>query len=176
MESIYQPGSFHFKIRTAIIDFSGILLVLLVPAVAHLTRLPVYFLEPMRIMMVVGILYTSRKNAYLLAIALPLFSYLFSGHPFFFKMLIIISELVINVFLYFYFIKRLGKPFMSMFLSVLASKVTCYLIYWVVFSWAFVVEEGESMFLLTQLIVTLGLSLFVWKVAGKGMGRLGSRQ
>ncbi|NVO20846.1 MAG: hypothetical protein HXX13_14185 [Bacteroidetes bacterium] len=178
MESIYQPGSFQYKIRTAVIDCAGILLVLLVPAAAHLTRLPVYFLEPMRIMMVIGILYTSRSNTYLLAIALPLFSFLFSGHPFFIKMLIIISELSLNVLLYFYFIQKLGKPFLSMFLSILGSKIACYLIYWVVFSWAFVVEEGEVMFLLAQLVVTTGLSMMVWKIGGKeqGAGAAGRRQ
>jgi hypothetical protein len=49
-----------------------------------------------------------------------------------------------------------------MLLSIAGSKVFCYFVYWLVFSWAFVVEEGEPIFLLVQVVVTLLLSLTAW--------------
>ncbi len=73
----------------AILDGLAVLFIFLVPSLAHLTSIPVYMIEPMRLMLILAMVHTSRYNTFVLAATLPLLSYLFSGHPFFLKMIII---------------------------------------------------------------------------------------
>ena len=69
------------KIKSIVFDLIALLAIYLVPAISHLLSFPVYYLEPMRIMLVLSIVHTSRKNAYLIALTFPLFSMLISAHP-----------------------------------------------------------------------------------------------
>jgi hypothetical protein len=156
-----------FTLRTVLFDSLGILVILLIPAISHLTAFPVYYFEPMRIMIILALLFTSRPNAYSLAIALPLFSYLVSGHPFPLKMVIIIAELLLNVWLFVSILRISRMPFLSMFSSILLSKVFCYLVYWIVISWAFVVEEADMKFIVVQIALALILSSIIWLGARK---------
>lgn len=154
-------------LQTVLIDFFALGFILLMPAVSHLTGFPVYFIEPMRIMLMVSIIFSSRYNAYALAIILPLFSFMVSGHPAPVKMVIIIAELFINVWLFLLLAGYTKKPFIAMALAILISKVFCYLLYWMVLSWSFVVEEASLVFILAQLILTIVLSSFIGIVATK---------
>ncbi len=147
--------------RTFLIDSIALGFILLMPALSHVIGIPLYFIEPMRIMLVIALILTSRYNAYIIAMVLPLFSFLVSGHPAPVKMLIIMSELILNVWLFIAFYKKTHNPFISMFTSVLLSKIFCYFMYWIVFSWAFVVDESQPIFLLMQLVVTMVLSAVV---------------
>ncbi|OGI11548.1 MAG: hypothetical protein A2Y40_08650 [Candidatus Margulisbacteria bacterium GWF2_35_9] len=153
--------------QTILIDFFALVFILLMPAVSHLTRFPIYLIEPMRIMLVVSIIFSSRYNAYALAIMLPLFSFLVSGHPAPVKMVIIIAELLINVWLFLRLAGYTKKSFIAMALAILISKVFCYLLYWMVLSWSFVVEESSLVFILAQLILTTVLSSFIGIVTTK---------
>jgi hypothetical protein len=152
------------RIRTAITDIMALVFVGIVPAASHLFNTPIYFIEPMRIMLVLALLYSSRWNAYALAIALPLFSFLISGHPAQVKMMIIMAELVLNAWLFLQFYRNTKKAFLSTFGSIILSKLFCYAIYLVVFSMAFVKEEAETTFLIAQAILTLLLSIMVWLI------------
>jgi len=154
-------------IWTFLIDGFALAFLLLMPAAAHLTGIPFYFIEPMRIMLVVALIFTSRSNAYILALALPVFSFLVSGHPVPVKMLIIMAELVLNVRLFISLFHKTRKPFISMFSAIIGSKIFCYLTYWIVFSWAFVVDESQVIFLIAQLIVSLVLSVSVQGISRK---------
>ncbi len=149
------------RYSTAITDIVALVFVGIVPAASHLFKIPVYFIEPMRVMLVLALLYSSRWNAYLLAIVLPLFSFLVSGHPAPVKMLIIMVELVLNAWLFLFFFQKTRKPFLSTFASILISKIFCYAMYLVVFSMAFVKDEAEITFLIAQIILTLFLSSLV---------------
>jgi hypothetical protein len=162
MENISRSISALFNVKTLLVDSLGILFILFVPAISHLTALPVYFLEPMRVMIVVALIYTAAQNAYLIALALPLLSFLVSGHPFPGKMAIIMAELALNVWLYLNVFKVSQRPFFSMLLAIAGSKVICYLLYWVFFSWAFVIAEAEMKFLIVQVVVSLLLSFVTW--------------
>jgi len=148
-------------IRTFFIDGFALTFLLLMPAASHLTGIPFYFIEPMRIMLVVALVFTSRSNAYILALALPVFSFLVSGHPVPIKMLIIMAELVLNVWLFVALFHKTRKSFVSMFIAIIGSKIVCYLTYWIVFSWAFVVDESQMVFLIAQMAVALVLSTSV---------------
>jgi hypothetical protein len=152
------------QLRTAITDIAALTFVGLVPAASHLFKIPIYFIEPMRIMLVLALLYSSRWNAFALAIVLPLFSFLVSGHPAPVKMMIIIAELVLNAWLFLYFYRNTNKAFLSTFGSIILSKLFCYAMYLVVFSVAFVKAEAETTFLIAQAILTLLLSSLVWLI------------
>jgi hypothetical protein len=161
MDTTINP-SVKFRYRNAITDIAALVFVGLVPAASHMFNIPVYYIEPMRIMLVLALLFSSRWNAYTLAIVLPLFSFLVSGHPAPVKMLIIMAELLMNVWLFLYFYQKSRRSFLSAFSSIIISKVFCYAMYLVVFSMAFVKAEAETTFLFAQMILTLLLSGMVW--------------
>ena len=155
------------RYRTAITDVAALLFVGLVPAVSHLFNFPVYYIEPMRIMLVLALLFSSRWNAFALAIALPLFSFLISGHPFPLKMIIIMAELLLNAWLFLLFYRNSKMPFLSTFGSIVLSKMFCYIMYLAVFSMAFVKDEAESAFLIAQVVLSVLLSGIVWFIVNR---------
>jgi hypothetical protein len=152
------------QLRTAITDIAALTFVGLVPAASHLFKIPIYFIEPMRVMLVISLLYSSRWNAFALAIVLPLFSFLVSGHPVPVKMIVIMAELFLNAWLFLYFYRNTKKAFLSTFGSIILSKLFCYAMYLVIFSMAFVKEESEITFLMAQAILTILLSSLVWLI------------
>ena len=84
------------------------------------------------------------------------------------KMGIITMELVANVALYHWLNERLKKPFAAMLISILASKLFCYFLYWVVFSAAFLAEEAGTVFLAVQIAVSLIFATYAFLFNGKG--------
>jgi hypothetical protein len=122
-------------------------------------------------MLVLALLYSSRWNAYALAIVLPFFSFLVSGHPAPIKMMIIMAELLLNAWLFLYFYQKTRRSFLSAFGSIIISKVFCYAMYLIVFSMAFVKTEAEITFLFTQLILTLLLSSFIGYIINRRNSR-----
>lgn len=95
----------QINIRSIIIDVLGLTFVYFVPTLSHLVGLPIYLIEPMRIMVVLAMAHTNRTNAYILALTLPVFSYAISMHPVFAKSLLITAELLLNVWLFYYLLK-----------------------------------------------------------------------
>lgn len=116
------------KIRTIIFDLIALAVIYFVPAVSHLLNFPVYYLEPMRIMLILAVVHTSRKNAYLIALTLPVFSLLISTHPSLIKTSLITVELLLNVWLYFLISQKITNKMFCMFISILLSKMSYYLI------------------------------------------------
>jgi len=159
MNTAIMPQYRLFSLRSLINDFVALVVICLVPALSHLSGVPVYFIEPMRLMIVVAMLASHKTNAYVLAIVLPLTSFLVSGHPEPLKMAVIMAELTVNAWLFYALIARTGKPFISMLLSIIGSKLFCYALYLIVFSLAFVKAEAGASFLISQGIVTLALSI-----------------
>ena len=51
------------------------------PTLSHLVSFPIYYSEPVRIFLIFTMVHTQKKNAYVLALTLPLFSFLVSSHP-----------------------------------------------------------------------------------------------
>lgn len=79
----------------------------------------------MRLMLVLAMVHTHRKNAFILALTLPLFSFFISAHPVLLKSLLISAELVVNVVLFYLLLKRI-HVFPAIFLSIWLSKVFYY--------------------------------------------------
>jgi hypothetical protein len=170
METTIIPSS-QLRYSAAITNIAALAFVGIVPAASHLFKIPIYYIEPMRIMLVLALLYSSRWNAFALAIVLPLFSFLLSGHPAPIKMMIIMAELLINAWLFLFFYQKSGKAFLSSVGSIIISKAFCYAMYLTVFSMAFVKAEAEMVFLFAQLILTLLLSSFVWYIINRRKSR-----
>ena len=138
-----------------LLDFIALVFVYFVPTLSHLLNLPVYLIEPMRLMLVLSIIHTHKYNAYILAITLPLFSYLVSGHPYILKIGLISAELVLNVWLFYTFDKYFRSAFFSMLSAIVASKIIYYLLKASLISLAFIHTELFSTPLLIQVIMTL---------------------
>jgi hypothetical protein len=144
--------------REIIFDSAALVFIGMAPAFAHFASLPLYMIEPMRLMLVLALVHTNRMNAWVLAAILPLFSYLVSGHPEPLKMLVITAELLANTGLFLLFFRRGIYPFLAMFLAILISKLFCYSLYMVLFPWSFVIDEAQTGFLLIQGAVTVLLA------------------
>ena len=153
--------------KALIIDLLALGFIYFTPSIAHLLNFPVYMLEPMRVMLILSLAHSTRQNSYLLALTLPLFSFLVSGHPEAVKMMIITAELTVNVFLFYLLADRMRNLFLAGVVSIVASKVFCYLAYLVVFSMAFVREEAGALFLGVQLLTTLIFSGYLYFLSKK---------
>jgi hypothetical protein len=144
--------------REIIFDSAALAFIGLAPAFAHFASLPLYMIEPMRLMLVLALVHTNRMNAWMLAAVLPLFSYLVSRHPEPLKMLVITAELLANTGLFLLLIRKGAYPFVAMFLAIAVSKVFCYSLYMLLFPWNFVVAEAQSGFLMIQVAVSILLA------------------
>jgi len=85
MEETISLFDIKSNIKTYIIDFSLLIFIYFIPAISHLLAFPVYYFDPMRIALVVALIHTSKKNSFIIALTLPLFSFIISSHPQFIK-------------------------------------------------------------------------------------------
>jgi hypothetical protein len=74
-------ATLHQHKNILLIDVALLVALYLVPSLAHLTALPLYMLEPMRVALCVSLLFTNRTNAYFIALTIPLASAMITGHP-----------------------------------------------------------------------------------------------
>lgn len=126
MEAILKKLTTKEVIRTSLFDVFAISVVYLVPVFSHLFAIPLYYAEPMRLMLVLAIMFTSKKNAFIIAATMPIFSMLVSGHPVFYKALIMSGELVLNVFAFYFLVEKIKNKFSAMALSIVISKAAYY--------------------------------------------------
>lgn len=162
MKAITQQINRPVILKSLFVDFAGLALVFLIPTLAHLTQWPVYFIEPMRLMLILALVHTNKTNAYVLALALPLFSFAISSHPVFIKMLLITMELSLNVYLFFFFRKLMKKVFPAIVLSILASKLIYYLMKYFVIGAGLLNSGLISTPILIQLMTTIIFSVYVY--------------
>lgn len=114
--------------KSAFFDIAALAFIYFVPAISHLISLPVYLIEPMRLMLILALVHTTKQNAYIIAVTLPLFSFLISAHPVLPKMILISFELVLNVFLFYLLITKFKNTFFPIIISIIASKLVYYVI------------------------------------------------
>lgn len=98
------------------------------PVISHILPIPLYLLDPMRFLILIGLLFFKGKSYnYFLAFTIPIFSSLVTGHPTIAKSLLISIELVANVYLLFYCIQKIKLPtFYIFFGSIVVSKLVYY--------------------------------------------------
>ena len=114
------------RIATAAIDALLCVVVVAVPALSHVAAYPLYYFDPMRLLLFAAVLFTSRRNALLMAVWLPLLSMSTSGHPAFPKFLLIQGELVLNAAMFYSLYGRTNRFVLGAAVSVLASKAAYY--------------------------------------------------
>ncbi|MFN7493588.1 MAG: hypothetical protein ACK5RG_11775 [Cyclobacteriaceae bacterium] len=114
-------------VNALLIDLFIWTLISVIPALSHLLPFSLYYLEPMRIFLFLGYLLSKdKRNAYILALTIPLVSVVISGHPTPVKAGLISFELLANIFIF-----EIGKRYiayvpMVLFVSILFSKVIYY--------------------------------------------------
>ena len=73
-------------LAVAVLDVFALMLVYFLPAFTHLTAIPFYIIEPFRLMILVSLVVMNNKhNALILAVTLPMFSFIVATHPLFIK-------------------------------------------------------------------------------------------
>ena len=112
--------------RTISLDVLLCAAVVAVPALSHAAALPFYLFDPMRLLLFVAIVGSSRRNALLMAVWMPLLAMLTSGHPVFPKVVLIQGELVLNTLLFFGFAQGANRFVPAAAGSILASKAAYY--------------------------------------------------
>lgn len=114
-------------VRTISLDALLCAAVVAVPALSHAAAFPFYLFDPMRMLLFVAILGTSRRNALVMAAGMPLLAMMTSGHPVFPKVVLIQGELVLNT-LAFHALARRSLGFVpAAAVSVVLSKAAYYL-------------------------------------------------
>ena len=164
MEKALSVVNIKSNIKTYFIDFSLLLLIYFLPALSHLFAFPIYYLDPMRIALVVALVHTSKKNSFIIALTLPLFSFLISSHPQILKSFLLSAELIINLSLFFLFKERTKNVFTSLFLSIIISKVIYYLLKFTVIYYALLKDSLFSTPVYFQLGSALILSSYIYLV------------
>lgn len=153
-------------IKPALLDVSALACIYFLPALSHMFGIKLYLLEPMRLMLVLALVHTHRKNAFLLALTLPLFSFVVSAHPVFLKSLLIAAELTVNVALFYLLLKRL-PTFIAIFGAIWMSKLFYYGLKYV---GILLVWPGDSLVgtpLPLQLLTSLIFSSYLWLMLRK---------
>jgi hypothetical protein len=160
-------------IRSIIFDIVALGFIFLMPAFSHMLAFPLYFIEPMRIMVILAMVHTHRNNAYLLALALPLFSFVMSGHPILVKAVIISLELMVMAGV-FYLLKKYLHIFAAIFSAIIISKVFYFAVKFIVPLKAMQSLGYGSFFefsLWIQLATSLVLSIYLWKMWKTNAGK-----
>jgi len=160
LEAISQEVSFS---KMFVLDFIGLLFIYFVPAISHMLSVPLYYIEPMRLMVIIAMINSSKRNSYLIALSLPVFSFLISSHPIFPKMLIMTLELGLNVWLFYMFARLMRNYFYAMLLSVVLSKGVYYLLGYMAVQMSYMSSgEMSTSPLYIQAIVTVVFSMYVF--------------
>lgn len=164
MEKALNVIDFKSNIKTYLIDFSLLLTIYFLPAISHLFAFPIYYLDPMRIALVVALIHTSKKNAYIIALTLPLFSFIISSHPQLLKSFLLSAELIINLSLFFILKEKLKNVFASLLISIVISKVIYYSLKFVLIYFALLNDKLFSTPFYFQLISAIILSSYIYLV------------
>ena len=156
-------------ITAVIFDILALTFIYFVPTISHMLSFPLYLVEPMRIALILALVHTTKRNAYIIAITLPLFSFLVSAHPVFYKMMLISGELVINVWLFYFILSITKSAFLSIISSILLSKAVYYLAK--IVAVGLILKTGESIIstpIYIQLATTLVFSAYLGLMYRKG--------
>lgn len=167
MESVLSLFKTQRKIKSIIFDILALSFIYFVPAISHMLSFPVYLIEPMRIMLILSLAHTGRNNAFIIALTLPLFSFLISSHPSGLKTAIIAFELILNVWLYFLLAEKLRNEFAAMLLSITASKIAYYAVKYMFLSAGLMSGELVTTPIYIQVITTLAFSTYIYLISRK---------
>ena len=167
MESIVEPTFLNRKTHIIIFDILVLVVIYLVPSISHLLGFPLYYFDPMRLMLILSLVYTNRKNTFLIAATLPIFSLLISAHPSLIKSLIICAELTLNVWLYYRLSRNFKNHFIPIFFSIIIAKVFYYSVKYISLNTSLINGELFSTPLYLQISIVILFSGFVYLVQSR---------
>ncbi|MFA5647591.1 MAG: hypothetical protein WC951_04710 [Bacteroidales bacterium] len=170
-----MPITTRKTIAYVLFDIFALAFIYLIPTISHMLSFPLYLIEPMRIALVLALVHTTKRNAYIIALTLPLFSFLVSAHPVFYKMLLISGELVLNVWLFYFLLKRTKNAFASILSSIILSKALYYAVKFIAIT--LILKTSEVLVatpFYIQAATTLVFSVYIGFMFKKGMGRVDS--
>ena len=150
------------KTRVLIIDIIALCFVYLAPTFSHILNLPVYYLDPRRLMVFLIIIHTNKRNSYLIAATLPLISFFISSHPNLIKSVNMSAELLINVWLFFELSRIFRNKFVPAAISIFISKAVYYLLKYLLISFSLISADFISTPLYYQLIVVFIISSYAF--------------
>ena len=172
MEGVIN-SSWINKLRVIVFDLITLSVIYLIPTFSHIFNYPVYYLDPMRLMLFLVIIHTDRKNSYLIAATLPLVSYLSSSHPVLIKSVTMSVELLLNVWLFYEFSKLFKNKFIPASLSIIFSKIVYYVIKYFLVSASLISTNIISTPLYFQITVLLFISLYAFVMIPRRPGDTG---
>jgi len=161
--------------KTIIADAIAVLFIYFTPAISHLINLPVYYVEPMRLMLILSFAHLTKKNAYLLALSLPLFSHFISAHPAVLKTVLISFELILCSFLFYEFSKKFKNIFLITITSIIISKLFYYMFKYLFINFGFINTELVSTPLIIQIVTTLVYGIYVSIILNKNKSEILNR-
>jgi hypothetical protein len=139
------------------IDVALLAALYLLPSFSHLTALPLYKLEPMRIALIVALLFTHRANAYLIAFTIPLASAWITGHPPPLKAVLMGIEFSILVATYAHLVRKDRIPtFVALAAGILLGKAVYYSMKFMALSAGWLSGNLVSTPVQTQLVLAVG--------------------
>ena len=157
------------RLETVLIcDLLMVVLLYMIPTISHFTTLPLYQFEPMRCALLLTLILTgSKKNTYIMAATLPLFSFVVGSHPVFVKAILMSIELVVNVFLFDYLLKLIKNNAVSMFIAIMLSKAFYYILKYLCITTGLLEISMFSTSLLVQVMVAFVIALLYHKYEEK---------
>jgi hypothetical protein len=167
LESIIESKFLNGKTHIFIFDLFAVLTIYLIPSISHLLGFPLYYFDPMRLMLILSLVYTNRNNTLLIAGTLPLVSLLISGHPALIKTLLIGSELTLNVWLFYRLSRKIKNNFIPIFFSIIIAKVFYYSAKYISINTSLINGELFSTPLYLQILIVILFSGFVYLVQSR---------
>ncbi|NQV40753.1 MAG: hypothetical protein HQ506_00225 [Candidatus Marinimicrobia bacterium] len=163
IDSLTVPDSLA---RTILIDALVLVSFYLTIVFAHLLPFPLYKLDPMKILVLITVVYSNRGNALGMAAALPILSFLSTGHPVFPKFMIMSLELIVFAFVFIALSQNKSSGLVTFLGAVLISKGVYYLIKAGAIALGFLDQVLISTDLYTQIqaLVILGAVYFVIQI------------
>ena len=160
-----------FDKKTITLNILALLTVYLVPVFSHLTSLPVYYIEPMRLAILFSIIFANYYNSLVIAITLPIFSFFVSAHPVLAKSFLISGELLINVVLFYALVKIIKNSTVAFLLSLISAKLFYYLLKYMLLNFAILDGTLISTPMTVQLIMIAVFTTIFFIVAEKYLGK-----
>lgn len=160
-----MKSSITLRLSTSmVLDILAVLFIIFLGDISRLIGYPMYILDPMRMMVILAIAFTPRWNGWVLAFLLPFVSYYFGGHPHLMKTCLMATELLLNVWLFWFLFSRIRMSCLSILLSILFSKAVYYLLKYICIQQGRISGDLVSTPLDIQVITTLLFTAFIFTV------------
>lgn len=162
MENVINIVKAKLKVETFIIDLLVLLFIYFIPAISHLLAFPVYYFDPMRIALIIALVHTSKRNTFIIAITLPIFSFIISSHPSIIKAFLLSGELLVNLSIFFILKDKIKNVFITLLLSIAISKVIYYLVKFMLINFSLLDDQLFSTPYYYQILSAVLLSTYIF--------------